>query len=264
MTLPIFLTPPDMTLKSPLLNHFHPAVAAAAASILDERKVMAKPDIEHHTLIRFLDKLSYRAPKTTQPGHGTSIMQAPTSTSGRLDGSLGSRQALRNEAVNSSHFKNQKLGGVAVEDVFFHEYFSHSHQPARETTRNARGSPVSSDGDREIWEALESAEGDGITASDQSEANDVFMDDAATSDFSDSGDGILGDLGSDASSDLSSLGDEHQEDAFDSPVPALEVDKEPAARVRADRKSRRKALKNLPIFASADDYADMLGNDEQL
>lgn len=258
-------------------THFHPAVGVFAAALLDKTQKMAKPDMESHSLIRFLDKFIYRNPKTTDSARGTSIMQPLRATKDAGDLWLGGRGAGASSApVNSAAFWNKKAEDVAAEDVFFHQYFQQAAKEPKglKTAKDKPAKSASDDDDEdkddedEIWKALVSSHPDGAAddgsdagfddldeldmASDDDDSpalsldSDMEEEDEATMDGSDDdegSDGLVAAAGEE--SDAEDEGDEAKDEAKDK------------------KKSRRKMLKSLPMFASVDDYAEMLAGEEE-
>lgn len=241
-------------------------------------KELPKPDLAHHTLMHFLDKFVYRNPKTEESKRGGSIMQ-PILASGSTSHIVTSTKASARQqpTVNSSSFWNLRPDQVSAEDVFFHEYFSRIGKPA-ETSRGkktATNDQVASDGEaaeeEEIWDALVNShpEIEGVDVEEDSdvdmkeydysdndvEADDFGADDQMSGSEDDGGfEGIFDD--SDGSDGADASGGEDGGETKDKPT---------AASSRPHRgKLSRKEIRNLPTFASADDYADMLAAEDGL
>jgi ribosome biogenesis protein MAK21 len=255
----------------PFLRHFHPSVDLYAASLLNGQKPAQKPDLANHTLIHFLDKFVYRNPKTTDSTKGQSLMQ-PVVASGSSSVLLSNNKSMAKTAsLNSAAFWNKKADEVAVDDVFFHEYFSQVGKPVQEERQKKKAKKdedeeVDSEEDEdEIWEALKSSRPEvdgGESESDLGSDFDELMDDGSDLDL-DGEDGNDEDVeiegGSDDEmpfSDVSSLGfsDEDEEGA--------EAEEGTEDKPVSENNKRRKMLKSLPTFASAEDYADMLADEE--
>ncbi|OAA64045.1 CCAAT-box-binding transcription factor [Cordyceps fumosorosea ARSEF 2679] len=251
----------------PMQMHYHPSVAVFAAGIVDKTAKMQKPDLDSHSLIRFLDKFVYRNAKATDGTKGVSIMQPLRATKDSGDIWLGSRGAgATGVQVNSAAFWNKKVEDVAAEDIFFHEYFQNiGKEPKDKKKKTAEAEDAEADeeaGEDEVWKALVNAqpdiEGDG---SDVDEGFDDFdEEEMASLDGSspamslddDSGDDIsLEGDGDDGSDGLVEFNDEDSEEEADG---KKEDNKKKSA--------RRKMLKGLPTFASVDDYAELLAKEE--
>ncbi|KAJ6781036.1 hypothetical protein PWT90_04776 [Aphanocladium album] len=255
----------------PMQTHYHPSVTVFAAGLLDKAAKMQKPDLDSHSLIRFLDKFVYRNAKATDGSKGVSIMQPLRATKDSGDIWLGSRGAgASGTQVNSSAFWNKKVEDVAAEDVFFHEYFQNIGKEPKDRKKKAVAEPEAGDeeveeaGEDEIWKALVDAQpdidGDG---SDVDEGFDDFDEEEMASldgsspamslddDDSDGGVSIEGDEDEDGSDGFVEFNDD-SEDEVDS---KKEDNKKKSA--------RRKMLKGLPTFASVDDYAELLANEEE-
>ncbi|KYK55957.1 CCAAT-box-binding transcription factor [Drechmeria coniospora] len=242
----------------PVQTHFHPSVSVFADALLDRGRDMPKPDLESHTLIRFLDKFVYRNPKSTDSARGASIMQPLRTTKDSGDIWLGGRSASASAvSVNSAAFWNKKIESVAAEDVFFHEYFQHI--PKEPAGKKAKQS-VAEDGENgedEIWEALVS-EQPGIDIDDEDSGSLDGLDDLD----------MLSDDGSSLAFSLESDMEDFDEDQIAGTSDGGsgsdgEETKEKEKEEGKDKKvSRRKMLKSLPMFASVDDYAEMLAEED--
>lgn len=283
---------------TPFLTHYHPSVSLFAARLLTHDPMPPKPDLSLNTLIHFLDRFVYRNPKTTTTHKGASIMQpmAGGDSSGLLVSAYSNKERSR-APVNSEAFWKQESGKVGADEVFFHKYFStlgRGREKAKKKKDHKKkdedGSESGADEDEdedEIWKALvesrpELDEGSESGFSDMddlddenSEAGVEFHDDEDTA--------VAGEhdkrttapeipAGDDSSLDF----DEDDEAQFDSddflPDALEQAFKEgtqggkrnpalvPAATKEGGEKrgAKRRRLKNLPTFASAEDYAKML------
>lgn len=254
----------------PIQSHFHPAVSKFASSLLDRKQKMLKPDMESHSLIRFLDKFVYRNAKATD-SRGASIMQPLKAAKDIGDIWLGSgRTSASTTQVNSAAFWNKKPEDVAAEDVFFHKYFQHVAKEGKESTKK-KASAAGEDGEEdaeedEIWKALVNAQPD--IDEDASDAGFDDMDDLdmASDDDSSPALSLDGDDDDDDEDDVSvEFGDEDDEEASDDDDGLVAPDVPDEDEEKGDkRKARRKMLKGLPTFASVDDYAELLAGEEDL
>ncbi|KAH6660217.1 CBF/Mak21 family-domain-containing protein, partial [Truncatella angustata] len=254
----------------PFLRHFHPTVDIYASSLLRGQKPAQKPDLGSHTLINFLDKFVYKNPKATDSTRGSSLMQ-PLAVTGQgsvlVSGKPGNKTAA---TVNSAAFWNKKAEDVAVEDVFFHEYFSQIGKPAQA----ARAKKIKSDaadpgaegsdaGEDEIWEALKASRPE---VQDDSESEiDANFEELMADDDSDAGldemdvdgesEGSALDFSDASSLDFGSEGEDEEEGG-------APTGKDGDGKPGAESRKRKKMLKSLPTFASVDDYAQMLEQEE--
>ncbi|KAI0593430.1 CBF/Mak21 family-domain-containing protein [Biscogniauxia sp. FL1348] len=260
----------------PFLKHFHPSVDIYATNLLTGRKGIAKPEFANHTLIAFLDKFVYRNAKATDPTKGTSIMQ-PVAASGQGHVLLSNQPSAKaaGSSLNSASFWNKKSEDVAVEDVFFHEYFNQIGKPAQAEREKKQKSKKDADeaedeeeGEDEIWEALVSSrpEVQGDSDSDADFDDLMGLDDDSDDDLDltagqDDDDEGSEDDGMDflGESDLESEEDENEEEEEE--AEERPGTKETGKKAESERAKRRKAFKNLPTFASAEDYAEMLAQD---
>ncbi|EQK99643.1 CCAAT-box-binding transcription factor [Ophiocordyceps sinensis CO18] len=233
----------------PAQMHFHPSVKVSAAVLLDKDRKMPKPDLESHSLIRFLDKFVYKNPKSTDGARGVSIMQPLRASKDLGDIWLGSKGAGATATpLNSSTFWKKKVEDVAAEDIFFHEYFQHNEED-------------------EIWQALVSTQPDiEADGSDDDGFDDMDDLDMASEDGLSPALSLDGDMEDDDDEDEDGEDDEDQGSADDLLVAVGKDDEEEEAKdedTAKAKRSRRKALKNLPMFASVDDYAELLAGDEE-
>lgn len=196
---------------------------------------------------------------------------------------LGSRSTgPSSTAINSATFWNKKQEDVAADDVFFHEYFQQTGKESKRQSRADRAKQGKEEdeeeaGEDEIWKALVSAQPEVDGDEGASEGFDDLDDDEMASDdgslpfdlddMSDDDD----DDGEEGGSGLESDGglEEQSADEADSDglvaVDAVDEDDEPKGeqtKKKDERKERRKKLRGLPTFASVDDYAALLGQDE--
>lgn len=227
--------------------------------------------MESHSLIRFLDKFVYRNAKATDGGRGASIMQPLRATKDHGDIWLGSRGAGSvSTSVNSSTFWNKKVEDVAAEDVFFHNYFQNmAHEPKQRVAKTGKAGEEDEEAEEdEIWKALVSAQPDV-----EDDGSDVGFDDLDESDMAsldgsspalsledddlDDAMSEASDVDDDGSDGLVQVGEDESEDEDED-----EATKAKKAH-RNKQKERKKALRALPMFASVDDYAELLGQEEE-
>ncbi|RMZ84758.1 hypothetical protein DV737_g1014, partial [Chaetothyriales sp. CBS 132003] len=230
----------------PYLAHFHPSVLVSAEKYLAHDKIPGKADLTLHTLMHFLDRFAYKNAKLSDASrlHGSSIMQplASDNTRAVLLNPTTARKQLA--AVNTEEFRARDIGHVAAEDVFFHQYFhaigkGKSSNKAKKQNKGDREDVLSDDEDA-VWDAMMNmSDLDSDTASQAGQASDA----QDASEDVDVESGILDDDSSEG-------------------VPDADGHASADAPHFADLESERKKLKSLPIFASAEDYAAMIDNDE--
>ncbi|KAJ4394300.1 RNA-binding ribosome biosynthesis protein mak21 [Gnomoniopsis smithogilvyi] len=254
----------------PYFRHFHPSVSVFASNLLVKQKTIPKPELANHTLINFLDKFVYKNPKAADSKRGASIMQPVLAAGSSAHVVVPGRGSAKNqENVNSAAFWNKKQEDVAAEDVFFHAYFSQVGKPSLEGKGKkekdaADGEDEEIDED-EIWGALVNSRPDV-----EGEDEDVDMDMDDEDDMSD-----LGSLLDISDDDEDDEDDEDEDEAEDvemedgedgSERGALFSDSEEEEEEKAGKdgkgKMRKRELKKLPTFATADDYAALLAQDE--
>ena len=192
------------------------------------------------------------------------------------------------QPVNSEAFWRKKAEDVAVDEVFFHKYFNQigkGKQASDKKKEKAPKAPDGSEGDEdenedEIWQALvdsrpevegpsdddsdlemldlEDSDGsDATSALDNAEVDDKEDDEEETGSDSDDGVVLSGfsedeDVGSkdDVGSELDELFEKELETA------------QPEHKDEETSRQKRRKLKSLPTFASVEDYAALLDNDE--
>ena len=248
-----------------------------------------KPDLSAHTLIHFLDRFVYKNAKATSGSRGSSIMQpmAGGDASGILMPSRSTNSARA--PVNSESFWRMESGKVDADEVFFHKYFA-SMGKGKDKVKKKKAERKAKDGDDsdagddedEIWKALVDSRPE-IEGSDQSDSDmdglDSAMDDDedeeanSAVDEPNAGDTDMGedfemdaevfDLGDDDDALLSS-NDEAPSDLEKAFSDEVQYGKEQPLWITTDEKrsKKRRRLKNLPTFASANDYAKMLDDND--
>jgi len=261
-----------------------------AKPVLLQELIKEKPDPTIYTLMNFLDKFSFRNAKTkTQAVHGSSIMQPMSGTSKAASYLITARDGDRtHDPLNSEQFWRRKIDDVRVDEAFFHTYFEKAGK-AKQADKKAKKDRRKDDsedesGEDEIWQALVKSrpdvEGDG---GDDDDLSDFDMDDLSDDDAGDMDGGVELNLGSD-DEDMGAGGqpaedededdfenfDLDDEDGFvdsDADVPVDmdindDTDVEDDKKDKDGRKAKKRKLKNLPTFASAEDYAKLIGDDD--
>lgn len=255
----------------PYQAHFHPSVSVFAEALLDKGKKIEKPDLDSHSLIRFLDKFVYRNPKATDGAKGASIMQPLRAAKDLGDIWLGSRGAgTTTTQVNNAAFWNKKVEDVAAEDVFFHEYFSTVAKEPKVRTKKETATKDDAESDAEedeVWKALVSTQPE-IEGDDSDDEGFDDFDDEEMASLNGSSPALSLEDDSDGGVDIEGTDDEMEDledddDDDDEMVPFVDDEEESEKEDKSSKaKARRKMLKGLPTFASVDDYAEMLANEE--
>ena len=273
---------------TPFLQHYHPSVALFATRLLTHGPMPPKPDLSLNTLIHFLDRFVYRNPKAANAPRGASIMQPIAGgDSSALIVSAYSDKSSTQQPVNSEAFWKQASEKVNVDEVFFHKYFStlgrgkgNASKKKNERKADAEDSDDEDDEDK-IWEALveskpELDEGSDSGFGDEDMESDTedMDDDGFDLEFGKTDESVKSNLAEGAES-LPNLDDGDDQALLDSndEVPsdigeafAKKVTSNKPASVaepeNEQRSSKRRKLKSLPTFASADDYAKVLEEDD--
>ncbi|PFH63341.1 hypothetical protein XA68_13798 [Ophiocordyceps unilateralis] len=243
----------------PAQMHYHPSVSVCAATLVDGDRVMQKPDLDSHSLIRFLDRFVYKSPKPTDKARGASIMQPLRASKDVGDIWLGKKDAgSAAPGVNTAAFRNMKVENVAAEDIFFHQYFQHMPKDAKKSAEKSAPDDEEQDEDG-IWEALVATQPDIVDEESDDGFDELEAADMASEDGSSPAMSLDSDMEEEdevSSDGLAAMdeGDDHDEE--DEKKRERERDEATSGR------SRRKALKGLPMFASVDDYAELLTGEE--
>ena len=272
----------------PYLRHFHPSVSLFAEALLEGKEMPPKPDPTHYTLMHFLDRFVYRSARSKPSAslHGSSVMQP---LAGNMEvANLLYRPGREGEArthVNTESFWKKKVEDVAADEVFFHAYFNAAGKQKRKSSEKKKVSVAGDDGDsdegeeEEIWKAITASKPEVEGLDDE---DDVSMGDLDSA-YSESEDGSQagidlgggGDLSDDDSGqgsggegipELESDDDALLDDEDDLPQGFMKLANEAAEEGDESRNSKKrkgkKKIKSLPTFASAEDYAKLLDQDE--
>jgi ribosome biogenesis protein MAK21 len=274
----------------PFHAHFHPSVSLFADRLLFGGKMPPKPDPTLHTLIHFLDRFVYRNAKTKAGGlRGVSIMQ-PLANTNAADLLIQGRSGAAKEApLNTEAFWNKHVDDVAVDEVFFHQYFTQmGKKKAKKDSRKDVDDSGAEDDDQEdeIWKALVDSRPD-IEGDDDDDGFSDLEEELMQAEEDDQED-LEADGGVEINLDSDVEGEQEEniagDEAEDFDFAELESDEDaqlnsddeipfniasepneaasPAEDTRKD-KNKRKKLKHLPLFASAEDYAHLLDDDNE-
>jgi ribosome biogenesis protein MAK21 len=160
--------------QTPLLHHYHPAVALHARQLLTSQPLTAAPDLSLNTLSHFLDRFIYKNPKNPKP-KGASAMQ-PSAASHAAGSAEGVRR-IRGEVadseglMNDPKFLRRRAEDVPVDQLFFHKYFTRRKE--REDARGGKRKHADSDsGDDE--DTIEELSDEGDALSDDAEEAEIW------------------------------------------------------------------------------------------
>ncbi|XPS97769.1 RNA-binding ribosome biosynthesis protein mak21 [Ascochyta lentis] len=276
----------------PLQAHYHPSVHVLASKIVHQELIKEKPDPTIYTLMNFLDKFSFRNAKTKAQGvHGSSIMQPMSGTSKATDYLITARDGDRtHDPLNSESFWRKKLDDVRDDEVFFHTYFEKAGKAKQADKKAKKKSKKDADdsddesGEDEIWKALVKSRPDVEGDGGDDDFSDIDMDDMMSDSDAEGGvtmdAGVELNLGSDDEDDAAPAPADDDEDDFenfdlddedgfmddedDVPVDLdIDGDADGDDDGKDGRKKKKRKLKQLPTFASADDYAKLIGDDSE-
>ncbi|KAH7330062.1 CBF/Mak21 family-domain-containing protein [Rhexocercosporidium sp. MPI-PUGE-AT-0058] len=265
----------------PFLAHFHPSVSLFASRLSNGETMPPKPDLVSHTLTNFLDRFVYRNAKASTGGaKGGSIMQ-PLSGGDSKGILLSSKSANKiQQPVNTEAFWRKKVEDVAVDEVFFHKYFSQigrSKQAPGKGKSLAKATRDSGDEEDEqedeIWQALVESRPE-VEGDEDSDMDMLDLDDSdAGSDADDMGVDMESEDGEGLEADYTdSEASGSEGDEADNSEAGSDIDELFAKELQTDQpkdaekggetsRQRKKKFKSLPTFASAEDYAEMLEDD---
>ena len=188
--------------------------------------------------------------------------------------------------VNSEAFWKMESDKVGADEVFFHKYFStmgKGKEKAQKRKAELKGE-IASDGEEdnedEIWKALVDSrpELEGSEASDNVEELDTATENGEEDEAGslDAGSDDAKDIDAEADSETMEFDDDdeallgsdeeipsHLDSAFANDQKRFGVKHFPEAPEESKRGKKRRKLKNLPTFASAEDYAAMLDDDDE-
>ena len=282
-----------MAMQVPFLAHFHPSVSLYASSVMSDDSPPNKPDLSLHTLIHFLDRFVYRNARSASAGpKGNSIMQ-PLAGGDASHLLASARYTSRGQRpVNSDAFIRLESRDVAADEAFFHDYFNRigkANAVVQRTGtvigRDAGTAAEDDDNESDIWKALvksrpelEDDEQSDIDIDMELEMEELLSDPEGDSLVSDgkhahgAPDEDMSEAGGDIDADLDLESEAEAFVASDTDLPSdidrtlrdeLESTGSPHATAPAGKLSikKRRKLKHLPTFASADSYAAMLSID---
>jgi ribosome biogenesis protein MAK21 len=256
-----------------------------ANRLLSDEKMPPKPFLESHTLTHFLDKFVYRNAKATAGApRGGSIMQPLSGGDSRGILLSGRATQIRQEPVNTEAFWRKKAEDVSVDEVFFHKYFNQIGK-GKEASNKKKAAPKvgeaseneDDENEDEIWQALVDSRPEVEGPSDDD--SDLEMDDLEDSDVASisevdvEGDGDEGAevAGSEVSEIRGLFDDDDAELGSDEDAPSdmdelfekeLQRAQKSGEKTEETSRQKKRMLKNLPTFASMEDYAEMLDNDD--
>lgn len=289
-------------IQTPLLLHFHPSVCLFASRLISHEPMPPKPDLSLHTLVHFLDDFVKKNPKKAiRPSSGGDKDQKPLikfrGESIMQPAAFASTHLSR---VAAQAYYQKEQDGVAPDEVFFHKYYSiigkgKEKGDKKKEQRRRKGKDGSEDADDdddddedEVWQAIVDSKPE-LDGSDQTDdelnmgepesSGDEGGEASILEDDDDSGSNDGGGVEVEEDDEVAELGEDDEElldsdedaptdleEAFGEDDQAQLLGGKPPSVLPEESKrgkKRRKMLKNLPTFASADDYAEMLKDDDE-
>ncbi len=268
----------------PYIAHFHPAVALSAENLSHHLRMPGKPDLNVHTLIHFLDRFVYKNPKMSSTNlRGSSIMQ-PMANNDAQSVLISSGATAPGLPVNTDRFRNQKDAQVSAEDVFFHKYFSslgreNIRQKLAKVEMGSDDGSIGSGDEDAVWKAMMDSAPDlkGVEDSDQDlSMSDLESDFDLATEESDEEEMEKAEGSEDQIEDMSIFEDElvtsddediaiassEDVDSNTNLTPHRMANPQAPKSKSMEAREKRRAMKALPVFASAAEYAKMLDNDD--
>lgn len=258
--------------QMPFQSHFHPSVSLFARRLLLQAAMPPKPDPTLHTLIHFLDRFTYKNAKSlSNASRGSSIMQPSASTNAQDILIRNRSEGLTEMPLNTESFWSKPSDKVDADQVFFHQYFNRTtRKRSKKTQKRAASDDDSGEDEQEIWDAL--VQSNVELQDDHGDDEDLNLEDLGSEDNG-SDDSDMPDWEQSQAEDA--VGDDYDfKDNSDIDIPLLEDDEDLLSRgelprqsghdeTAKSRKRSRKDIKSLPTFAAADDYADLLAEEEE-
>ncbi|KTW26979.1 hypothetical protein T552_02470 [Pneumocystis carinii B80] len=217
----------------PFLNHFHPIISSFSKSLLHGYQISSKPNLSLFTLSHFLDKFTYKNPKTKIISRRSSIIQ-PISKQNRRK-FLSISEEFSDKPLNNESFINQKIDQVSPDEIFYFRYFSQK-QAINDKKKSAKMKATSLDNESIVEDILDENLSEDID--DQSGMSDEGYDESDI-DFNESEDDLIDD------------------ELIDEELSTISI----GSKRKLSEKSNHvkgKKLKQLPIFASANEYSAIL------
>ncbi|EEB06233.1 ribosome biogenesis protein Noc1 [Schizosaccharomyces japonicus yFS275] len=278
----------------PMLNHFHPTVSLYAKTILKGDKIETKPDLSLHTLSHFLDKFAYRKSKKASVNKGQSIMQPLAGVESR--GNLFLNQGTTSDTVNTEDFAKKKREDVAVDELFFHRFFTDKLNTSSVVNKRKRESAEDGELDEDaVWKALvdskpdlelddeddgfdseamdeamadlddeessaeEQAEQEGEEEEDEEEENEapMFSDEEKAEDDEGEAEGVEDEEFEGFDEEMDFIDNQSDILSSDAEIEDLPVEEDTTSK----KKKKRKTFHDMPVFASAEDYAHLIDHE---
>ncbi|OBA23383.1 CBF-domain-containing protein [Metschnikowia bicuspidata var. bicuspidata NRRL YB-4993] len=273
------------------MNHYHPSVSIYATSLV-EGKPQVKPDLGLFLLAHFLDRFVYKNAKQKSNLKGSSIMQP---LGGGHLGSLLVRATNVKSSdipVNTIDWLSKKAELVRPDEKFFYDYFTRNEKKIRGKKSRDENDEDEEFGEEEVWDALVKLKPD-VEGSDDAGFSDFDEADFADmSDLDENADGAADDFENfeDAGefpedSDVAEDSDEgafsalqndedevsdgefslNEDEELNNSDQSIDAGTEKKRKLDGEHKKKKKTkLLALPTFASAEDYAQYLGSDDEM
>ena len=192
--------------------------------------------------------------------------------------------------LNTAEFLARRPEDVSVDEAFFHKYFigvgnrkgATIRKPTKKVANHKGSDGEAEDDDNEVWKAIVGSRPE--MGGEESDSEDVDLDDSDDSDdvdeveeegsdkplvFDDDDASDLGSVsGSQAGADEINSAPDSDDDGVSGTDQAsaekfTRKRKQSPRRPETSSRSKRRKMKDLPVFASVDDYAEMLASEEE-
>ncbi|KAG5437810.1 hypothetical protein PCANB_000524 [Pneumocystis canis] len=239
----------------PFLHHFHPTITSFAKSLLYGYEMPSEPNLSLYTLSHFLNKFIYRDPKTKISSQH-SIMQSMFQKNNKNQFFLTKDKTFSNQSLSKGSFIGKKLDEIASDEVFYFKYFSQKHRQTMNNKKLIKASQNdSSKNENSDFEELESIEDDmemngsiySMSDIDSQELDDNHLD------FCEFENDLI------SNNNLDNLSQTSFNESMDEITSIIST----GSKHKLNEKNsyiKRKKLKQLPVFASIDEYSNILEN----
>ncbi|XP_068087919.1 CCAAT/enhancer-binding protein zeta [Hyperolius riggenbachi] len=239
-----------------LSEHFHPTVALFAKTILEGDSVQYTGDpLQDFTLMRFLDRFVYRNPKQKLQEGNRGYLMHQKKKKVYMNGDR--------EPVNSAAFLGKEENEVPVDEVFFHRYFKKLSTTKQRFKQSEDQESIEDVDDDEFEEIIDSFEGDSfysgktddidfagnLNPAEKSAKKKKSGEEDSESDWEDEAE----------DDDDVSLGSMCEEDFENDESAGVFMDTSETVDEEPELKKRKKRpLKQDDVFATAEEFGDML------
>ncbi|KAG5518446.1 hypothetical protein PMAC_002841 [Pneumocystis sp. 'macacae'] len=234
----------------PFLHHFHPTISLYAKSLLHGYQITSKPDLSLYTLSHFLNKFVYRNPKTKSTSQNSIINFIPKKNKDVF--SLIKSEIFTDQPLNKKFFIDQEITQVPPDEIFYYKYFSQKHKETMNNKKKLAKTMQDSPSDDEDFNDSESIEND-LEKNEhiyESDLNSQEFDNNYLN-FNESESDLISSDNFDSASQISI------NEPINETIPIISTRLKRKLNGKKDY-IKKKRLKQLPVFASVDEYSIIL------